>query len=907
MAEKKDTARELLQSKLDYLNMNKSILDIDNKRDTVLKKIIAKEDKLNLSAKLLKSINKDIKSFSEDRYDNTKQVNALFKIEKKLQKEILSGLRKEVSYEELITEYKLESGKISGVISGTHSRYLEMLLQTSNELLKQKSINDKLEEIELNREASAKATKNINAVLLNIIKEIDRASASLRTNLGLSVNYSKDLDKAMKKTYSTTLLYGIEMEKIVETTIALESTLGATEKINKKLLTDISIFSKALGISASTSVSILDLFQNISESSKESAINLLAAAKRTAEINDVAPALVMQDIAENTNFFAKYSKEAGQNIINAAIYARQLGLSLSTVAKTTEHLLDFESSIASELQASVILGKDISFNKARELSFSGKHLEAMKEITNQLGKQVEWDKLNFIQKDAIAQAVGLTESETAKLINRQKTLLKLNTKQISINKALSEGLSMKDVISAKDTQDSFSRLTMSLKAFGVVAATAIIPLLSGLAKLLDMLTGLIKVLNILKIPIGILTASFILLEGSLIRTTMSTIALTTATYAKIAANIKDNIVTLQLIGLYALEKAQLIGTTVAMYAKSAATLVLSSATTIATGVMTGFAVAVNAAIWPITLIVLAIGALIGIGVLLYKKFPGIGESLKNAFMSAWEFIKDIPEKIKGLFLKLYDFFKDNWKTILIGAILGPIGWIGGALYIKFKDVINNAITKAMTGIIETLKGLFLKLYDFFKDNWKTILIGPIGWIGGALYIKFKDVINGAITKAMTGIIETLKGFGKNIFLALIDPFVHAFDFLFLHTVWDSKAIIGVFTPILETIIKIFDRIYLAIITPFKLAFEFIEKLAFGQNISPSVNVSTTTTSTQQTDATDNTAQKTTSATSTQQTNSTNIEKLIARMDKLAELMELTLAQNRAGSLKSRIAESIDTI
>jgi hypothetical protein len=61
----------------------------------------------------------------------------------------------------------------------------------------------------------------------------------------------------------------------------------------------------------------------------------------------------------------------------------------------------------------------------------------------------------------------------------------------------------------------------------------------------------------------------------------------------------------------------------------------SAGTVVATGTMTAFAVAINAAIWPITLIIASIVALIAIGVLLYKNW----DSIVAFAITMWENIK----------------------------------------------------------------------------------------------------------------------------------------------------------------------------------------------------------------------------------------------------------------------------
>ena len=82
----------------------------------------------------------------------------------------------------------------------------------------------------------------------------------------------------------------------------------------------------------------------IGTSSIETNMNLISATAELARAEGVAPAQVLNDIAESTEMFAHFAKDGGKNIAAAAIAARKLGLNLATVAGIADNLLDFESS-----------------------------------------------------------------------------------------------------------------------------------------------------------------------------------------------------------------------------------------------------------------------------------------------------------------------------------------------------------------------------------------------------------------------------------------------------------------------------------------------------------------------------------------------------------------------------------
>ena len=177
-----------------------------------------------------------------------------------------------------------------------------------------------------------------------------------------------------------------------------------------------------MGISGTEAAYLTSEFGKMRGLSSDQAANMLQSLKATAKLRGVLPSAVMKDLAANGEAFALYAKGSGDNIKNAAIQARQLGLTFATTAKIADTLLDFEGSIEKELEASAMLGKDLNLSRARELFYMGKQEEAMSEILRQLGDKAEWDAMDVYQKDAAAKALGISVSELEKMYMNQENI-----------------------------------------------------------------------------------------------------------------------------------------------------------------------------------------------------------------------------------------------------------------------------------------------------------------------------------------------------------------------------------------------------------------------------------------------------------------------------------------------------
>ena len=179
------------------------------------------------------------------------------------------------------------------------------------------------------------------------------------------------------------------------------------------------------GISGANAAKLLKSMESISTASISTNIAQIETTAELARAAGVAPAKVLNDIASSTETFAQFAKDGGSNIASAAIEAAKLGLNLSTVAGAAEKLLNFESSIQSEMEAQMLIGRSLNLDKARELALAGDLAGVAEEIKSQVGSQAEFEAMNVVQRKALADAMGVNVTDLAKIIAGEKTSAEL--------------------------------------------------------------------------------------------------------------------------------------------------------------------------------------------------------------------------------------------------------------------------------------------------------------------------------------------------------------------------------------------------------------------------------------------------------------------------------------------------
>ena len=266
---------------------------------------------------------------------------------------------------------------------------------------------------------------------------------------------------------------GFELKDILSVMTGLTSEFGLSVDEAEQMAAKVLDTSKALGLSSDEGTKLFGIFGSILGLSAKQSETLAENTYQLAEQSGAAPQAVMKDIAVSSETIAKFSQAGGENIGIAAIQAQRLGVTLQTVGGIMESLLDFQSSIQKEIEASVLLGKDLNFQRARELALNNDMAGAMREVVGQLGSEEELLNMNFYQRKAIADVLGTSVGDITKLINNQENL-----------NALADdltGKSFADLV-GDDAMSNLTNFLNQVKLLGVAIVQSIGPALESMAE-----------------------------------------------------------------------------------------------------------------------------------------------------------------------------------------------------------------------------------------------------------------------------------------------------------------------------------------------------------------------------------------------------------------------------------------
>jgi hypothetical protein len=149
---------------------------------------------------------------------------------------------------------------------------------------------------------------------------------------------------------------------------------------------------------------------------------------------------ILQEISKTSKIIQLNFKGNVNELAKSVLEAKKLGLSLDQVSKIGNSLLNFEQSISSELEAELLLGKDINLEKARLYALNNDIAGLTKEIANQGITAEKFSKMNRIQQEAIAKVFGMQAEELADSLYKQELIRKTGGKELQQLKERAETL-----------------------------------------------------------------------------------------------------------------------------------------------------------------------------------------------------------------------------------------------------------------------------------------------------------------------------------------------------------------------------------------------------------------------------------------------------------------------------------
>ena len=294
---------------------------------------------------------------------------------------------------------------------------------------KQKKTAKTQEDIAEDAGESAKGLSKGKLAMIGISTFAAIALAAFAKLVMASVKFANETGLA----YKDMIGLGTQLAINAEGVAAITEEFGNINNITTGMAVDMLILNKQYGIAAATQAKILKLQTATSGQTRRQLLAVQMEVSELARAEGVSPAAVFEDMAADSEAFAKFTKDSGKNLMKMAIQAKKVGVQMASILGAMEGSLDLETSINAQFEASLLLGRDINLDKFRQLSLTGNALGAQQEIVRLVGSEAEWNRMMLPQRIALAKAVGLQVSEVSKIVGAQDEVNKVTEKGNKMN------------------------------------------------------------------------------------------------------------------------------------------------------------------------------------------------------------------------------------------------------------------------------------------------------------------------------------------------------------------------------------------------------------------------------------------------------------------------------------------
>ena len=313
------------------------------------------------------------------------------------------------------------------------------------------------------------------ALIIELLKGIQQADKET-TELGKSMAMTKGESSLFRENLAEAARDSGNMAvtgtKMVENFNSLNKQLGFINNYTLDTLVTMTKLTEQVGLSKEEAGSLVTLSEARGKNAEDEYKSALSTSYQLQRQSGIQLDLreILKDIGKISGQLRANLGANPKAMAEAVTLAKQLGGSLDDIKSISSSILDFEGSIAKELEAELLTGKEINLERARLAALNGDIADLTREITSQVGSFTEFSKMNVIQQEALAQAFGLSSDRLSDMLFKQQVMGR-SAKEL---KAAGED-DLARMVEQQSMQDKFNQTVEKLKAVFTDVGTAIMP------------------------------------------------------------------------------------------------------------------------------------------------------------------------------------------------------------------------------------------------------------------------------------------------------------------------------------------------------------------------------------------------------------------------------------------------
>jgi hypothetical protein len=350
---------------------------------------------------------------------------------------------------------------------------------------------------------------------IDALKTSDKATGKLAKDFNLTYNEAANVRNELIQIGNLSGDVALNARALQETMVAVGQSLGSNAMLNQA---DLEIFTKLREQAGFTNEELIGIEKTTLATGgnlKNNVQNLMFAAKTTGLNNKVLlnEKDIMRDVSKASDAIKLSVGGSGKALGAAAAQAKALGMNLGQVDKIAESLLNFEQSISAELEAELLTGRDLNLEQARLYAINNNMEGLSRELAKNFGTAAEFSKMNRLQQEAAAKAVGMSREELAKTLTDKEALAKMSSQdpklaEKTLEFARQKGMTDKEISELKEKdfenlmrqQSVQERLNASVEKLKEIFISIAEPVLQIVSPFVDLVTNILPLINIILTP-----------------------------------------------------------------------------------------------------------------------------------------------------------------------------------------------------------------------------------------------------------------------------------------------------------------------------------------------------------------------------------------------------------------------
>lgn len=265
------------------------------------------------------------------------------------------------------------------------------------------------------------------ALIIEAVKafmQMDKAAGETAKSMGISYNEAQKLNAEMSDAAAMSGDLLISTKDVVKANAQLNKIMGTGAQFAGEMAVEFAQISEKTGLSEAAMKKFAEGAMIGGKTIKDQLVDVTAVTQELNAQNKVA--FSAKDIQEGISQLSKAQQlSAGMNTKEMAKQVFQqklLGLSAQQLEGVQSSMLNFEQSIAAEMEAELLTGKQLNLENARAAALAGDQATLAAEIRKEVGTAAQFGEMNVMQQEAMAKAFGMSREDMAGMLIEQEKL-----------------------------------------------------------------------------------------------------------------------------------------------------------------------------------------------------------------------------------------------------------------------------------------------------------------------------------------------------------------------------------------------------------------------------------------------------------------------------------------------------